>query len=143
MLAYTQRAKIETKAKMPTKARATATANSGVWPQPCQDREPERPRPALGRRHHLHRRELRFRLSGRRSRRLVSPGGRLCDQGSMPALPRAAELPEDIRDLVRYQKHEVAHERFNRDISDLVQGIAAVRKAMQPQRPPVMLGVPW
>ncbi len=25
-------------------------------PQPCQEREPERPRPALGRRHHLHRR---------------------------------------------------------------------------------------
>jgi hypothetical protein len=35
----------------------------------------------------------------------------------MPPLPHFEELPDDIRDLVLYQKHDVAHERYGRDIA--------------------------
>ena len=49
--------------------------------------------------------------------------------GAMPALPRAEDLPEDIRELVLYQKIDVAHERFRRDIAELTRGIVDVRKA--------------
>ena len=44
-------------------------------------------------------------------------------------LPRAAGLPEDIRDLVLHQVHEVAHARFGRDADDLVEAIRFARKA--------------
>jgi formylglycine-generating enzyme required for sulfatase activity len=47
----------------------------------------------------------------------------------MPPLPRAAELPDDIRDLVLYQKQDVAHERFGRDLADLARAIVLARKA--------------
>ena len=50
-------------------------------------------------------------------------------EGRMPALPRAAELPEDIRDLVLYQKHSITHESFNRNIEDLIAAINAVQQA--------------
>lgn len=64
-------------------------------------------------------------------------------EGSMPALPRASDLPEDIRDLVLHQKLDVAHERFGRDITELVEGIVAVRRSMSPRRPSVAGSVPW
>src|SRR5262249_9944901 len=63
-------------------------------------------------------------------------------EGSMPALPRPDELPEDIRDLVDYQKQDVAHERFGRDIAELIAAIIAVRRTRAPQKPQ-MLHVPW
>jgi len=44
-------------------------------------------------------------------------------------LPRADALPEDIRDLVLHQKHEVTHERFGRDVGDLVEAIRLARRA--------------
>jgi hypothetical protein len=50
-------------------------------------------------------------------------------EGNMPRLPRPNELPEDIRGLVFHQKHDIAHERFRRDIADLVQEIESLRKA--------------
>ncbi len=49
--------------------------------------------------------------------------------GQMPPLPRPDELPDDIRDLVHYQKHDVAHERFARDVDDLAAAIRTVRIA--------------
>src|SRR5262245_33119295 len=64
-------------------------------------------------------------------------------EGNMPALPRADDLPEDIRDLVDFQKHDVAHERFGRDMADLTQAITAVRKSMQPRRVAVVPPPPW
>jgi hypothetical protein len=44
-------------------------------------------------------------------------------EGQLPALPRAEDLPADIRDLVHYQKHDVTHERFGRDIGELIEAI--------------------
>lgn len=46
-------------------------------------------------------------------------------EGRMPPLPRGAELPADIRDLVLHQKHDVAHERFGRDVRELIEAIEA------------------
>lgn len=44
-------------------------------------------------------------------------------------LPAASALPADIQDLVFYQKHDITHERFGRDVEDLAAAIRAVRKA--------------
>jgi formylglycine-generating enzyme required for sulfatase activity len=44
-------------------------------------------------------------------------------------LPRANALPEDIRDLVLHQTHEVAHNGFGRDVAGLVEAIRLVRRA--------------
>lgn len=43
-------------------------------------------------------------------------------------LPRADELPEDLRELVLHQKHDVAYERFGRDMASLIEAIRYVRK---------------
>ena len=43
-------------------------------------------------------------------------------------LPRFDALPEDIRDLVLHQSHEVAHSRFGRDVAELVEAIRLGRK---------------
>lgn len=45
-------------------------------------------------------------------------------KGQMPALPSAANLPEDIRELVRFQGYDVSHERFRREAADLADAIA-------------------
>jgi hypothetical protein len=47
-------------------------------------------------------------------------------EGHMPSLPRKDSLPEDIRDLVLYQKHNIAHESFGRDAAELIAAISAV-----------------
>jgi formylglycine-generating enzyme required for sulfatase activity len=57
----------------------------------------------------------------------------------MPALPDRHDLPEDLRDLVLHQKHEVAHERFGRDLAELIAAIMEVRRRRRPARPPL----PW
>jgi len=44
-------------------------------------------------------------------------------------LSRAEALPEDIRDLVLHQTHEVAHARFGRDVGELIEAIRLGRKA--------------
>jgi hypothetical protein len=56
---------------------------------------------------------------------------RVGQEGRMPALPQRDDLPEDIRDLVLHQKHDVAHERFGRDLAEL---IAAIRMALRSER---------
>jgi hypothetical protein len=43
-------------------------------------------------------------------------------------LPRATELPEDIRGLLSYQKHEIAYETFGRDAAALAEAIKLVLK---------------
>ena len=52
----------------------------------------------------------------------------------MPSLPPKNDLPEDIRELVLYHKHSIAHERSDRDIADLITAITFVlrgeRRAM-------------
>ncbi len=57
-------------------------------------------------------------------------------EGRMPPLPRPADLPEPIRDLVQHQKHDVMHEHFGRDMADLV---AAIRIVQRGERAPL----PW
>ena len=51
----------------------------------------------------------------------------------MPPLPRAQDLPENIRDLVLYQKHNIAHESFGRDAAHL---IAALQSLLRERRGP-------
>jgi PQQ-dependent dehydrogenase (methanol/ethanol family) len=51
-------------------------------------------------------------------------------------LPRENELPEDIRELVKYQKHDVRHEHFQRDVTPLIDAIRTLRR-------PVRRGLPW
>jgi hypothetical protein len=38
-------------------------------------------------------------------------------------LPREQALPEDMRELVRHQKHDVRHEHFGRDMAPLIEAI--------------------
>lgn len=60
---------------------------------------------------------------------------------NMPSIPRREDLPDDIRDLVYYQKHDVAYERFGRDIAELNAAISTVRKTnRQPLAAPVVRG---
>jgi tetratricopeptide (TPR) repeat protein len=62
-------------------------------------------------------------------RRIVVIPVRVGREGQMPPLPRSEELPDDIRDLMLYQKHDVAHERFGRDMAELIDAIRVVRKS--------------
>jgi hypothetical protein len=70
---------------------------------------------------------VREEIAAALKRRIVVIPVRVGREGQMPPLPRAADLPEDIRDLVLYQKQDVAHERFGRDIADLVEAVRAAR----------------
>jgi hypothetical protein len=54
-------------------------------------------------------------------------------EANMPALPRAQDLPDNIRDLVLYQKHNIAHESFGRDAAHL---IAALQSLLRERRGP-------
>src|SRR5499427_3098331 len=55
-------------------------------------------------------------------------------ENNLPPLPRAKDLPSDIRDLVNFQKYDVVHEHFARDIAGLAEAIARVRRSRQPKR---------
>jgi branched-chain amino acid transport system substrate-binding protein len=44
-------------------------------------------------------------------------------------LPRSESLPDDIRQLVLHQKHEVTHEQFGRDVAGLIEAIRFAREA--------------
>ncbi len=77
-------------------------------------------------------------------RRIAVVPVRVGRDGSMPALPSAEELPEDIRELLLYQKHDVAHERFGRDMVELVAAVVALRKATSGgAKPSTAARVPW
>jgi hypothetical protein len=70
-------------------------------------------------------------------RKIIIIPVRVGRDGQMLSLPEPNELPPDIRDLLLYQKHDVAHERFRREAEELVKAIKAVRKAKKPRR------IPW
>jgi formylglycine-generating enzyme required for sulfatase activity len=55
---------------------------------------------------------------------------------SLPPLPSPGELPEDLRDLVHYQKHDVVYEHFGRDIAGLIAAIITVRRTGERPRTP-------
>ena len=52
-------------------------------------------------------------------------------------MPAIEALPEDIRSLVLHQKHDVSHERFGRDVTELVQAIKQMRAVHGKRRSPV------
>ena len=56
-------------------------------------------------------------------------------EANMPPLPPADQLPENIRDLVLYQKHNIAHETFRRDAADLVAALKTVLRDRRGPRP--------
>jgi hypothetical protein len=70
-------------------------------------------------------------------RRIVVIPVRVGRDGQMPPLPKADDLPPEIRDLVHYQKHDIVHEHFGRDIAALISAIRVVRKSRRPQRAPL------
>ena len=47
------------------------------------------------------------------------------------ALPKAASLPEDIRELALYHKHDVVYESFGRDVAALIVAIETHRQAKE------------
>jgi D-alanyl-D-alanine carboxypeptidase (penicillin-binding protein 5/6) len=49
------------------------------------------------------------------------------------ALPKAASLPEDIRELALYHKHDVVYESFGRDVQALIAAIETHRQALESQ----------
>jgi TPR repeat protein len=56
-------------------------------------------------------------------------------EANMPPLPLTENLPENIRDLVMYQKHNIAHETFRRDAADLVAALKSVLRDKRGPRP--------
>lgn len=83
---------------------------------------------------------VRHEIAGALERKIVVIPVRVGREGNLPKLPRADELPSDIRDLVKYQKQDVTHEHFKRDIGELVDAIKlACSGRLQPAAP----DVPW
>ena len=74
-------------------------------------------------------------------RRIIVIPVRVGREGAMLTFPRPDELPEEIRELVLYQKHDIAHERFGRDTAELNEAIITVRRTRRPQL--AKPGVPW
>jgi hypothetical protein len=56
-------------------------------------------------------------------------------EGHMPSLPLQDDLPENIRELVLYQKHNIVHESFGRDAAELVAVIKLVLGDRRKHRP--------
>jgi formylglycine-generating enzyme required for sulfatase activity len=54
------------------------------------------------------------------------------------ALPRTDALPDELRPLVLHQSHTLTHERFGRDMSDLI-AVIKERRPSKGQRFPVMI----
>jgi hypothetical protein len=77
---------------------------------------------------------VREEIAAALQRRIVVIPARVGREGQMPPLPRAEDLPADIRDLVLYQKHDVMHERFGRDIGELIEAITVVRRSKRSER---------
>ncbi len=86
---------------------------------------------------------VREEIAAALERRIVVIPVRVGRDGQMPPLPRAEELPADIHELVLYQKHDVAHERFGRDMADLNEAIVSVRKSIGGERPSPIRAAPW
>ncbi len=53
-------------------------------------------------------------------RRITVIPVRVGREGKMPPVPAPVDLPRDIRDLSFHHKHDVAQERFGRDVDELV-----------------------
>lgn len=69
---------------------------------------------------------VREEISAALQRGIIVIPVRVGRDGKLPALPRPSELPDDIRDLVAHQKHDVRYETHGRDVADLIKSIQAV-----------------
>src|SRR5262249_4069050 len=76
---------------------------------------------------------VREEIAAALQRRIVVIPARVGREGQLPPLPHAGDLPGDIRDLVLHQKQDVTHERFGRDISELIEAITIVRRSKRPE----------
>lgn len=56
-------------------------------------------------------------------------------EGQLPPLPRPDELPAELRDILLFQKHGVAHETFSRDSDQLVVAIGNILRAQRSDAP--------
>jgi formylglycine-generating enzyme required for sulfatase activity len=70
---------------------------------------------------------VRDEIAAALTRRIKVIPVRVGGEGRMPPLPAPADLPDDIRDLVLYQKQDVSHEHFGRDMADFVAGLRQLR----------------
>jgi hypothetical protein len=48
-------------------------------------------------------------------------------EGQLASIPLPEELPPAIRDLAHYQKHDIAHEQFGRDVAALAAAVQTLR----------------
>lgn len=76
---------------------------------------------------------VREEIAGALQRKIVVIPARVGREGQLIPLPRQEELPEEIRELALYQKHDVVHEHFGRDVAELVKAISTVRGTKRPQ----------
>lgn len=56
-------------------------------------------------------------------------------EGKLPLLPNAEDLPTELRELVQFQKHGVAHETFGRDAGELIAAIGNIFRAQRSDAP--------
>lgn len=56
-------------------------------------------------------------------------------EGQLPPLPRPDELPAELRDVLSFQKHNIAHETFGRDVDQLVAAIGNIVRARRTDAP--------
>jgi hypothetical protein len=56
-------------------------------------------------------------------------------EGQLPLLPRPEDLPAELRDLLLFQKHGVAHETFGRDADQLNAAIGNILRAQRSDTP--------
>ena len=56
-------------------------------------------------------------------------------EGQLPPLPRPEDLPAELRDLLLFQKHGVAHETFGRDADQLIAAIGNIFRARRSDAP--------
>lgn len=58
-------------------------------------------------------------------------------------LPPQDWLPEDLKALVLHQKHDISHDRFGRDVEELVAAIKTARKSESGSRRPIARSAGW
>jgi formylglycine-generating enzyme required for sulfatase activity len=76
---------------------------------------------------------VREEIAAALQRRIVVIPVRVGREGRLPPLPGVADLPANIHDLVLYQKHDITHERFGRDVAELTDAIRVVRRLNRPK----------
>jgi hypothetical protein len=72
---------------------------------------------------------MREEVAGALQRKVIVVPLRVGRVDQLPPMPRVADLPEDIRELVLYQKHDLTFEHFGRDIAELGDAISNVRRS--------------